>query len=233
MFYSDKLHCCYDICATGFFETTLGECHGECGVVADFKFKCKNASQNIYWTYTGEYNENSYNVKIYGGDSEDKDSADPYAVDDRGLWFDGRYSYLTIKGLILYPTHSNIFWLKPHGDGTIFSSNLVDGSDNYIVSVMGQRLTVEMTMNKYKFAPGTDFITTFVWQLLGVSAHYDEATDHTEFTFNRDNQDIVHSNEPVNLNHAILDRPGWESNKIIGGYLHHDNLRGMYCGYIF
>jgi len=228
-----KLNCCYDICATGFFETTLGQCDGNCGVVADFKFKCENATQNIKWSYTNEWNGNTWNVKVYGGDSEDQSSADPYAVDDRGLWFDGRYSYLTIKGLILYPTHTNIFWMKPHGDGTLFSNNAYDGSDSYVLSIMGQRMTVETTANKFKFAPDVDFITTFVWQLTSVAAIYDEDIDHTEFSIFRDGAAIVHSNEPVNLGHAILDRPGWETNKIIGGYLHHDNLRGMYTGYIF
>jgi len=31
-----KLNCCYDICATGTFENTLGSCEGQCGKLADF-----------------------------------------------------------------------------------------------------------------------------------------------------------------------------------------------------
>lgn len=123
--------------------------------------------------------------------------------------------------------------MKPHGDGTLFSNNAYDGSDSYFVSVMGQRVTVEQTSCKYKFAPSLDIITTFVWQLLSVTAEYNESTDHTEFSIYRDDDLKITSNEPVNLGHAILDRPGWETNKLIGGYLHHDNLRGMYTGYIF
>lgn len=101
------------------------------------------------------------------------------------------------------------------------------------MSIVGQRMTIEKTAQNYKFAPDVDFITTFVWQLTSVVAKYTEANDETVFSLYRDGAAIVHSNEPVNLGHAILDRPGWETNKIIGGYLHHDNLRGMYCGYIF
>lgn len=233
MFVKD-LNCCYDTCATGTFENTLGTCAGDCGIIADFQFKCENAAQNINWSYTGSWdNSQTWNVKLYGGDTEDSTSADPYAVDDRGLWFDGRYSYLTVKGLVLYPTHTNIMWLKPHGDGSLFSNNRYDGGDSYILSIIGQRMTVEKTEQNYKFAPDVDFITTFVWQLTSVVAKYTEANDETVFSLYRDGAAIVHSNEPVNLGHAILDRPGWETNKIIGGYLHHDNLRGMYCGYIF
>ena len=31
-----KLNCCYDICATGTWEDNLGQCDGNCGVIADF-----------------------------------------------------------------------------------------------------------------------------------------------------------------------------------------------------
>jgi hypothetical protein len=41
-------------------------------------------------------------VKVYGSDDPAvvKDS-DPYVLDDRGLWFDGRETYATIEGLVL------------------------------------------------------------------------------------------------------------------------------------
>jgi hypothetical protein len=231
-------NCCYDTCATGLWEITPGNCDGHLGIVADFRFKCENATQNINWAYTSSWMDatnmtRSWTVKAIGGDDETGTMSDPYAVDDRGLWFDGRYSYLTIKGLTLFVTNTNIFWTKPHGDGTLFSNTIINGRyghDIYIISIKGTSIQIDLTGPNWTFLPDADIVTSFLWQNLAVSAKWDEDLNETEFKIYRDNAILASAIYPK---YEILDRPDWETSKLIGAYTYHETLRGMFCGYIW
>lgn len=109
----------------------------------------------------------SWTVKVYGGDgSESNDMTDPYAVDDRGLWFDGRYTYLTVSGLTLHLSSTQIFWTKPHGDGTLFSNSIENtrhGHDTYMISIKGLNVQVELTGPNWKFTSAQEVVTSFIW----------------------------------------------------------------------
>jgi hypothetical protein len=47
---------------------------------------------------------------------------DPFVIDDRGLWFDGKDDMAEIKGLRLHHSFTLDAWIRPHGDGTIFGA---------------------------------------------------------------------------------------------------------------
>lgn len=38
-------------------------------------------------------------MEFVAGIHDDWDSSDPYLIDDRGLWFDGKYDFIVVKGL--------------------------------------------------------------------------------------------------------------------------------------
>jgi len=93
--------------------------------VAEFTFDLQSLTK---WTYKGHrYNPepNSWDVVVYGGYSADTlDKTDPYITDDRGLWFDGKYTFLTLERLVLHHSTTLEMWIKAHcSDGTLFSSS--------------------------------------------------------------------------------------------------------------
>jgi hypothetical protein len=65
---------------------------------------------------------------VFGGYFEDRlDKTDPYPTDDRGLWFDGKYTFLTLEQMVLHHSSTVEIWLKAHcSDGTLFSSTRVN-----------------------------------------------------------------------------------------------------------
>jgi hypothetical protein len=99
---------------------------------------------------------------VFGGlDSTAMSREDPYAVDDRGLWFDGRYNYLTISGLVFGPYQTSIFWIKPHGDGVIMSNNNNSGNSSYTISVVGSFVVFDTGSEEWK--PDVEIIEAFTW----------------------------------------------------------------------
>jgi hypothetical protein len=65
---------------------------------------------------------------VFGGYFKDRlDKTDPYITDDRGLWFDGKYTFLTIENLALHHSCTVELWIKAHcSDGTLFSGSRVN-----------------------------------------------------------------------------------------------------------
>jgi len=128
---------CLNFCATGFKEVA-GEttCEESAqvdydGLVASFTFTGAN-SANLYWTYLASADSytsgsHSWTIKLYGGNSELKidTTDDPFATDDRGLYFDGVRNYMTSQMLVLHSTFAMNVWVKPFGSGTIFSSSQI------------------------------------------------------------------------------------------------------------
>jgi hypothetical protein len=63
---------------------------------------------------------------MYGGSREVAvESDDPLILEDRGLWFNGKHHYLSVRGLTFNHSFSLSSWLKPHGTGNLMSSSSV------------------------------------------------------------------------------------------------------------
>jgi hypothetical protein len=55
---------------------------------------------NKVWTYASTSGTIAdFSVEFVAGIHDDWDSSDPYLIDDRGLWFDGKYDFIVVKGL--------------------------------------------------------------------------------------------------------------------------------------
>jgi hypothetical protein len=53
-----------------------------------------------FWTYASTSGTIAdFSVEFVAGIHDDWDSSDPYLIDDRGLWFDGKYDFIVVKGL--------------------------------------------------------------------------------------------------------------------------------------
>lgn len=75
-------------------------------------------------TATNPLNYVDNSITLYGGTGKPTDDfCDPFASQDRGLWFDGMYSYATLENLILPANFELRMWVRSHGDGALFSSN--------------------------------------------------------------------------------------------------------------
>lgn len=82
-------------------------------------------------------------LKFIAGIHENWDSSDPYLIDDRGLWFDGKYDFIVIKGLKVHHKFAMSQWVKPHGSGTLFSVsrlNDYEKEEYWSVSVKARKL---------------------------------------------------------------------------------------------
>jgi hypothetical protein len=63
---------------------------------------------------------------MYGGAREiTVEYDDPIVLDDRGLWFNGKAHYLSVRGLTLNHSFVMSAWLRPHGAGTLISTSSV------------------------------------------------------------------------------------------------------------
>lgn len=138
---------CTQNCATSFY---LPEGNSYCVYpedavpAADIVFNLVPCDNKV-WTYEPEVNSvlAPVSVKFVAGIHEDWDSSDPYLIDDRGLWFDGKYDFIVIHGLKVHTKFAMSQWAKPHGSGTLFSvSRLHDYEKEqyWAVSVKGRKL---------------------------------------------------------------------------------------------
>lgn len=89
---------------------------------ADMVFNIEPCVDKV-WNYTPDpdNSEQPVSVKFTAGIHEAWDSSDPYLIDDRGLWFDGKYDFIIITGLKVHTKFAMSQWAKPHGSGTLFS----------------------------------------------------------------------------------------------------------------
>jgi hypothetical protein len=105
-----------------------------------------------------------------GGIHSGWDSSDPYLLDDRGLWFDGKYDFLLFKNLTVRPLFGFSMWVKPQGSGTFYSiSRLNDPEkeDYFAVGIKGYRLNLKVTQASYEYTTD-DCIRFFDWQIVHV-----------------------------------------------------------------
>jgi hypothetical protein len=231
---------CLNFCPTGFKEISGNpSCIGgeNTGIVADFTFNYVN-SKDRTWQFsdnkTFETNISyAWIVKMFGGASElsiAKD--DPYAFDDRGLFFDGRYDYLTVKMLTLHHSFTLATWVKPHGNGTLFSSVRTYGSDiehSFNWGISDRRMEFEDKSHHYYFRTKDVSVDEGSWQNLALSAEWRQTHLETNIAFYRNN--ILQDCEFYD--HIIRDYPDYINEHFIGVNKRKDLLVNYYHGFMY
>lgn len=70
----------------------------------------------------------SWTVTAYGGNNANSITAnDPFLTSERGMYYDGHSSYMTVTGLTLPFNYYMYAWIRPLKSGTIYSGS--DPSD--------------------------------------------------------------------------------------------------------
>jgi hypothetical protein len=136
---------------------------------AKFEFTATNLVDNL-WTYTDSVTIDSvssdYTVEAIGGIHVGYDSSDPYLLDDRGLWFDGKYDFLLLKNLQIEMDFVYSLWIKPHGSGTLYSvSRLNDpGEENFFAfGLKGRKFNIKKTSTQVDWTTSEDVFTYYSW----------------------------------------------------------------------
>jgi hypothetical protein len=90
--------------------------------------------------YGGTWGDGSltWDVTTFGGARQaERNDDDPFLTADRGLWFDGRYNYMSIEGLLLSHTWSIEAWTNPITSGTLFSTSRIHEHNSQIIAHIG------------------------------------------------------------------------------------------------
>jgi hypothetical protein len=96
--------------------------HTASGWLFDIEFTLPTDGCQI-WEYRAP--ADAWIVRINGGTLETgEEIEEPFIFADRGAWFDGKYDLMTFELLKYSLVDLNMnFWLKPHSDGVVYSSN--------------------------------------------------------------------------------------------------------------
>jgi hypothetical protein len=101
-------------------------------------------------------------VKVFGGRSEAiRNVDDPFLTSDRGLWFDGRYNFMTVENLYLAHTWSIELWANPMTHGTFFSSSRIYDHQSEVLShigLIGEKMEFEDKHNYFYAKTDVDVV---------------------------------------------------------------------------
>lgn len=166
---------CIEFAPTGFYEfagnTEVEEDENHDGLVASFTFS-HDSSVTSRWTYEGNgtfpSGDHPWEVILYGGANETKIATDydPYLTDDRGLYFDGKGNYLTAKMLTLHHTFTINTWIRPYGNGAIFSSSKnFDSAWNKSIhwGITENRMEFEDRDHYFYFKTERESVERYIW----------------------------------------------------------------------
>jgi hypothetical protein len=148
-------------------------------------------------------------------------------VDDRGLLFDGINDYATMEGLLLNQSYTLNFWIKPHGDGTLFASTDRKSAGHYSFGISGFRTRYEDSFNDVVWTAGAELIENYTWQNVAISA--DWATGHTELKVYKNGYFV----DSTTTAFATLDRQDYEYHHLLGANAKGGNLYDFYAGFIW
>ena len=145
-----------------------------------------------------------WDVRVHSGLPGDLElMLEPFVIDDRGLWFDGKDDMARFDGLILNHTFSIEAWIRPHGDGAIFG---VGDASHY------------------------EYSRVYYWgieegKILFSDLHYDEdyasENDLINFYWTHVALTVQWFNE-FKINEIML----WESNLVKGSHISHHMILG-------
>lgn len=158
------------MCPTGSIEQ-LGVCNSPAVVVSDFTFTCADYEIK-QWTCRQYYPDRSHSweTSAYSGyDPIRVTDSDPYLSDDRGLFFDGKNDYVTVTGLMLNTSYTISMWVKPHGDGTLFTSSSRTSGDFYSFGLAANRAKYQDSYNDYTWVTTGEFVEDLDWQMIALS----------------------------------------------------------------
>lgn len=129
---------------------------------------------------------------------------EPFVIDDRGLWFDGKDDIARFSGLILHHTFSLEAWIRPHGDGAIFGvgeASHYEYSRVYYWGIEGGKILFSDLHYEEEFVCDSDLVN-FYWTHVALTVQW----------FNE-----------FKINEIML----WESNIVKGSHISHHMILGF------
>jgi hypothetical protein len=103
-----------------------------------------------------------WTVRIIGASSGEFDMV-PIALEDRGLWLDGKNSFAEIDGLNVQNSLTLYTWVKPHGSGTIFEIATDEAAPAYIWALNTEILEFTDYVSQISFRATEYFVSDFLW----------------------------------------------------------------------
>lgn len=223
--------------------TSMTLSSGECtqianAIAADIVFNDVPCDNKV-WTYAPTMSDVSYqpiSVEFVAGVHDDWDSSDPYLIDDRGLWFDGKYDFIIVKGLKVHTKFSTSQWVKPHGSGTLFSVSQLEDYETeqyWAISIKGRKLQFKNTFKDYQFTTANDEVEYYAWQHVGFSTvpQADEQGAITNSFYV--NGGLCDTAVTETFYQSIVSDVTDDYMTLIGGYERANVIRGLYQGNIY
>ena len=162
-------------------------------------------------------------------DSAEK--TDPFLTEDRGLWFDGKLQYLTIRGFTMHHSSTIDFWLKPHGYGTVFSAARVDdeGCDlGYELSIEGGKARFSDKTNSFDIDSEGN-LNFYEWMHLALTLDWNNSEGSTAVSMFMNNVSIVSSTISV----MVLDVPDGTARHLLGAGERYSAICDNYRGFMW
>lgn len=86
-----------------------------------FNFNLADGLEENFWSYSGS----TWKVQLFGGDDDDRNvnynRHDSIIHPTRGVWFDGKYDFQTLKNATMSPFTYLFLWVRADSPGTLFS----------------------------------------------------------------------------------------------------------------
>lgn len=205
------------------------------------QFTSANSGSDCNWSYTASYTDlgtaKTAEVVVQGGIHAGWDSSDPYLLDDRGLWFDGKYDFLLINNMTIRPLFGFSMWIRPQGSGTLYSvSRLNDPEkeDYFALGIKGYRLNLKVTQSSYEFTTD-DAISYYDWQIVHfVNTLETSVTPQMHAYKFYVNEAVKGTSDLYQRRYAhVMDGLNDDYMHLIGGYERGNVIRGLFMGNVW
>jgi len=175
----------------------------------------------------------NWQVEIYGGDKmlDSAEKTDPFLTEDRGLWFDGKLQYLTVRGFTMHHSSTLDFWIKPHGYGTVFSAARVDdeGCDlGYELAIQGGKAKFSDKTNEYHVESEGN-LNFYEWIHLALTLDWNNSSATTDVNMFMNNESIAYAA----ISTMVLDVPDGTARHILGAGERYSEICDNYRGFMW
>lgn len=175
------------------------------------------------WTYNGSWDDSdvstdngSWTVTAFGGaNSLSAQREDPYQTHERGIYFDGKSTYLTLTGLTLPHMFFLSVLVKPMNSGALWSSSKIMDGEVQISThfgIIGKDVEFEEKEHGGYWRTHSEQVESDEWIALSVQVYYDNHTNtsNIRWYFN----DVQEVGE--NFNWIFVDYPDTQFTHRIG-----------------
>jgi hypothetical protein len=164
----------------------------------------------------------------YGSDDSSAiKTSDPYVVDDRGLWFDGRKTFATLEGLVLNQSYTYTMWVKPHGDGSLATVASKESDGYYVFGLAAFRARYADNFNRFVWNTSVEIVENSVWQNLALAVGWTGAT--SDIKVYKNGLFVDGTTSP----YVTVDRPDYAHHHLLGANEVGNALFDYYTGYMY